>query len=369
MRSYITRRGFLAGLATVPAAASVVLPTRTCAAGTETSLANAAKQSGRLFGAAVRTDQLEREEDLRNAVLRDCCCITPEIHMKWDALEPRRGTHCFEPMDRLVSFASAHGLGIHGHTLLWDQSTPGWAKRHLSETRDWRLIQDHISEVMSRYRHAVERWDVVNEPIASNEAKNGLRDNVFLRAFGPSYIANALRDARIVAPNAKLFINDYGFEYDNSAETRRRRAFLKLLEQTISRGLPLDGVGLQAHLDLGKGKIKSSILRPFLKEISDLGLEIVVTELDVKEHNISKPVTERDQRVADEARRYLDIVLDYPSVKGVTVWGLSDRHSWLSLREAASREQLNRGLPYDADFDPKPLYWVLQDALAARNAA
>lgn len=369
MRNQISRRGFLAGLAAIPATASIVLPNQIHHNGANASLASSTNQAGRLFGAAVRPDQIEREEDLRNAVLQDCCCVTPEIHLKWDVLEPQRGTHCFEPMDRLVSFASMHGFGIHGHTLLWDQSTPDWAKLRMSQTRNWALIQDHISKVMSRYQHAVERWDVINEPIASHDIEHGLRDNVFLRAFGPSYIANALRHARSVAPNAKLFINDYGFEYDNSTEARRRRALLKLLEQTVSRGLPLDGVGLQAHLDLGKGKIKPSILKPFLEEISNFGLEVVVTELDVKERDISGSLSERDQRVADEAKRYLDIVLDYPCVKGVTVWGLSDRHSWLSSNEGTSNERLNRGLPYDANFHPKPFYWILQDALASRYAA
>jgi endo-1,4-beta-xylanase len=99
-----------------------------------------------------------------------------------------------------------------------------------------------------------------------------------------------------------------------------------------------------------------------------MGLSIMVTELDVKESNYVAPASVRDQLVADETRRYLDAVLDEPAVKGVTTWGLSDRHSWLEVTAADYKRfpgawshpgegpGLNRGLPYDSDLRPKPMY-------------
>ena len=73
----------------------------------------------------------------------------------------------------------------------------------------------------------------------------------------------------------------------------------------------------------------------------------------------------RDQKVADETRRYLETMLAFPQVRGVVTWGLSDRHSWLS--EPPQRQYAdappNRGLPYDVDYRPKPMYHALSDAL------
>jgi len=58
-------------------------------------------------------------------------------------------------------------------------------------------------------------------------------------------------------------------------------------------------------------------------------------------------------------------MLAFTQVRGVVTWGLSDRHSWLS--EPPQRQDAdappNRGLPYDVDYRPKPMYHALSEAL------
>jgi endo-1,4-beta-xylanase len=116
----------------------------------------------------------------------------------------------------------------------------------------------------------------------------------------------------------------------------------------------------------------------FLKEIADLGLFIVISELDVKEHEYILPVEQRDGRVADEAKRYLDIALGQPAVRGLTTWGLSDRHSWLQVTQEdlarypnawkdGSTPGPNRGLPFDYALRPKPMYRAIAEAARRRR--
>lgn len=323
------------------------------------SLDHAARSRSRYFGAAVRFDQLEQEPELRSRLLADCGSITPEIHMKWDALNPGTTEWTTKGADDLADFAKRNGLRLRGHTLLWDQSTPAWAKAAMTETRDWSVADAFIRRVVGRYADHVDEWDVVNEAIETD----GLRANTFQRAYGDGYIERALTAARETSARPRLLINDYGFDYDNPVEEGRRRSFLRLLEDIRRRGAPLDGVGVQAHLDLGKGPLRPEILRPFFAEIAALGLTIDISELDVKEVDLQLPIEERDRRVADEVRRYLDIALDEPAVRGVTTWGLSDRHSWLKA-EGASGAALNRGLPYDAALRPKPMRDAIRTQLA-----
>ena len=204
---------------------------------------------------------------------------------------------------------------------------------------------------------------MVNEPIARDG--DGLLPNVFLQAFGPDYVRRALDEAHGLDPQARLAVNDYGFDYDNPTEAARRRSFLRLLEQLKAAGAPLHEVGVQAHLDLGKGPIRRDVVAPFLQAIADLDLRIVISELDVQERDFTLPLAERDRRVADEVRRYLDIALDQPAVEGVITWGLSDIHSWLQQPELVEAHGLNRGLPYDAALRPKPMYRALRDAFAS----
>lgn len=337
------------------------------------SLARAAARHGRFFGSAVRIDQLNVEPDLREAVLRQCSYLVPEIEMNWNQLEPVYGQLSFDAMDDLTAFALRNDKKVRGHTLLWHLGTPDWAENMLREDRDWNLIARYFGSVIPRYGDAIQEWEVVNEPIDTGHRMDGLRENVFLEVFGPDYIRRALTQARTFAPRAQLFINDYGLEYDIPEERDRRYLLLKLLERLKRAEAPLDGLGLQAHLDLRKGFIDQPAIASFLQEVAAMGLSMIVTELDVKEADYVAPMETRDHAVADEVRRYLDVVLSQRAVKGVTTWGLTDRYSWLEVTRDdyerfpgawtdGSGPGLNRGLPLDSSLRPKPMYFAIRDA-------
>lgn len=329
------------------------------------TLADAARVQGRYFGAAVRAEQLRHHAELRAAVLRDCQVLTPEIHLKWNSLEWRKGEFNFAPVDDLLAFSQRHGMEVRGHTLLWDQGTPDWARQDMLRRRDWSLLSGHLERVLKRYAPRIADWDVINEPIDTESGAAGLRRNVFHRAYGPTYIERVLEEARAHAPQAHLVINDYGFEYDNPVDQARRKAMVGLARRLRASGAPLDGVGVQAHLDLSKGPLAVEGLRDMTQRLIDEGLEITITELDVKEAGFHGSAAARDQKVADETRRYLETMLAFPQVRGVVTWGLSDRFSWLSEppQRLDADAPPNRGLPYDSDYRPKAMYHALSETL------
>lgn len=338
------------------------------------SLSEIAAATKRYFGAAVRIEDIVHESDLRGAVLRECAYVTPETALNWDVVERSSGTFSFGSMDDVLAFAIAQGMQVHGHALLWHGSVPSWAEERLAMERSWTPVRRYLEAVFSRYRSSITQWDVINEPIETGYRMDGLRDNVFLRAFGPDYIPRALREARHLAPQAQLMINEFSLEYDTRVEQDRRYHFLKLLERLKNAGDPLDGVGLQSHLDLSKGPFSAALYARFLGEIANFGLFIVVSELDVKEYDYILPVEQRDRLVADATARHLDVVLAQPAVRGVITWGLSDRHSWLKVTpddmaryphawKDGSGPGVNRGLPFDSTMRRKPMYLAIADAL------
>jgi len=338
------------------------------------SLSSAAGRNGRFFGAAARMDHINAIGKLREIVLRDCDWLTPEFHMNWDHIQPAQGSWTFDQADQLCAFAMAHGMQIRGHLLLWDQSTPQWAKAAMSEQGGWAVLQHHLAATLGHYNSTVQTWDVVNEAVDDNGRADGLRENIFLRAFGPDYIRAAFEEARRNAPTARLAINDYGFDYENRTETARRALFLNLLERLKKSNTPVDGVGIQAHLDLSKGPINQRNLANFLQDIADMQFDIVITEMDVLEKDRAAPIAVRDVRVAQEAGAYLDVALAQKAVKGVITWGLSDRFSWLQTpAQMADADRapasLNRGLPYDGNLDAKPMYDTIRKALGIRHIA
>ena len=315
------------------------------------------------YGAAVRAGQLVDDDDLTSVVLDTCDWVTPEIDMKWNVLQPGPTSWHFAPADQIVRFALANGRSVRGHTLLWEQSTPEWALAALEASADWSLVERFLTTVLRRYADQVCEWDVVNEPIDTEGGDASFRRTAFQRAFGNDYVARALRTARRHAPSAHLMINEYGLEYGNSIDRARRRALGDLAYSLRRDGVPLDGVGMQAHLDLSKGPIDTKGIRSLVRRLADMGLTVTVTELDVKEADRSASVRRRDSRAADHVSEYLDVVFAEPNVRGLVTWGLSDRDSWLQDEPGATSASLNRGLPFDDGLAPKPLHWALQGAL------
>lgn len=315
------------------------------------------------YGAAVRADQLTDDADLTEVVLDTCDWVTPEIDMKWNVLQPAADSWHFDPADRIVRFAVANGQSVRGHTLLWEQSTPDWAIEALKSSADWSLVEQFMATTLERFAGQVCEWDVVNEPIDTETGEEGFRRTVFQRAFGNGYVARALRTARHHAPEARLLINEYGLEYANPVDRARRRALGDLVRSLRLDGEPLDGVGLQAHLDLSKGSIDARGVSSLIRDFADLGLTVTITELDVKEADQGGSVRHRDTKAADHVREYLDVVLNEPNVRGLVTWGLSDRDSWLQDATRGHSESLNRGLPFDERMAPKPLHWTLEKAL------
>ena len=233
--------------------------------------------------------------------------------------------------------------------------------------------------MIPRFGATINQWDVVNEPMLMGQREDGLRDSVFLRAFGPDYIPRAFAEARRYTPDGVLLLNEFDLEYGYSNQTARRSLLLKLLEKLRHGGTPIDGLGLQSHLALRRGAVSALALTQFIKDVSDLGLSVTVTELDVKEADYAAPVERRDRLVADEVKRYLDIVLTAKHLTGVATWGLSDRHSWLKVETSdyarfpgvwrnGDGPGVNRGLPFDTYMHRKLMYYAIQDALLGRGA-
>ncbi len=278
--------------------------------------------------------------------------LTPENAMKWDTIHPQPNTYNFGPADRHVQFALQNGMKVHGHTLVWHNQNPSWLTNG-NWTRDslLNILYDHIDTVMGHYRGQVWVWDVVNE--AFNE-DGSYRASLWYNVIGPQYIELAFRRARAADPNAKLIYNDYNIETINA----KSNAVYNMVVDFLSRGVPIDGIGFQMHLT--NGGIDYQSLAQNMQRFANLGLEIYITEMDVR---LPVPPSSIDlQNQATIYRQVLEICLSQPACKAFQMWGFTDKYSWVPNTFPGQ----GAALIFDENYNPKPAYYALQAALMAR---
>jgi endo-1,4-beta-xylanase len=327
--------------------------------GADCTLREAAATAGLCVGTAVKASLLDADPLYAPTVLAEFDAITTENEMKWYFIQGQRGVWNFAPADALAAFARENGLRLRGHTLLW--ATPGripdWvnAAPDADTLRAW--LHEHVRTVVERYRDDVDVWDVVNEPLVTNGVT--LWDNVFLQLLGPGYIAEVFRLVHELDPTAELFLNEVLLEYTGP----RAEAFRALVVELLEAGVPLHGVGFQSHLISEIVEPPPEGFREVVASFAELGLAVEITEMDVAMLGGDAPASLARQR--EIYHDHVAACLAVPACRAVTLWGFTDRHTWIDGTIVPGLVPL----PLDVDYARKPAYDGLRDALVERALA
>jgi endo-1,4-beta-xylanase len=297
-----------------------------------------------------------------------------------------------EPFDSIVDFAIENKQAIHCAHLLWyiESVWGAWlGKLSLDDRRTF--MQNRVRDMMTRYKGKMEGWNVVNEAFDSDgnirprEFKMDNKDNLnwlFDLGTGTQYIEEGFKLARSIDRKAKLFYNDYAIEtgypvkYDpNKPSTNKKlNGILNMVRDFTLRGVPIDGVGFQAHLRLGDmdttrdiNVVANSVNRAFrvIHEINPK-LETRITELDL---DIREPRADPlEDRLKLQAHLYAQVTkacLGSPNCTAISTWGVSDTYSWISDPYWGGSPEA-KPLMFDEDMKPKPAYFAVRDALLGK---
>jgi endo-1,4-beta-xylanase len=300
----------------------------------------------------VNNDALQEGGQYNEILAREFNMVTPEVSMKFDATEPARNLYTFNEGDTLVAFAKMHNMQVRGHNLVWYKALPSWlTSGTFSRDELIGILRDHILTEVSHYRGQVDIWDVVNEAINDDGT---LQDSIWLRGIGPDYIDMAFRWAHEANPEALLFYNDYGGE----GLGQKSDAIYNLVKGMIQRGVPINGVGLEMHVSLDAYPHPEDVLAN-IKRLAALGLEVQITEMDVKIQDDARPM---QARLDAEAQIYHDMLNACLTVKQCTafvMWGFTDRYSWIP--DATGHP--DAPLIFDSAYRPKPAFFALVNVL------
>lgn len=326
---------------------SMTLILMSCGQGETNTLKSAFK--GKFYmGVALNKDQYMGKDELAQEVVKEHFnSIVAENCMKSMYLQPREGEFYFDDADQFVAFGEANNMHIVGHTLIWHSQAPRWFFTDTDGkevTREVLLerMKNHIYGVVGHYKGKIKGWDVVNEAIEDN---GNWRNSKFYQIIGEDFIKYAFQFAHEADPDAELYYNDYSMYLSG-----RRNTVIQMVKSLQEQNIRIDGIGMQGHIGMDYPTLED--FETSIKAFSDLGVKVMITELDLSA--LPNPRWVRGANLTDRSEyaeqinpykeglptdvetewedRYVDffkLFLKYADViDRVTVWGVSDAGSW-----------------------------------------
>jgi endo-1,4-beta-xylanase len=291
--------------------------------------------------------------------------MEPGNQLKWWTTQPTQNTFDFSPGDSLIDFAIAHHMKVRGHNLLWGMANPDWLGNGPARTYETftgkqleNILVNHIQTVMGHYRDrypdVVKWWDVTNEVMGWNNKFNSdgiLWTNIGTNPDRADYLRVAFRTARATDSKAILCMNDWGNEGSVSDRTQNMINTVKALK---AEGIPIDCVGMEAHLDSASAPTYAQVLK-VMQAYADMGVQVQVTEFDIQ-----APRSAPDWITASTiATNILKACVDSPNCTAFNNWGFSQA---LYLNDAGKRNTVTM-LPWDTRNQMSPEYSAMRTVL------
>jgi len=256
--------------------------------------------------------------------------------------------------------ADAAGQKFRGHNLCWGQSNPSWLENGgFSPAVKKTILQDHITTVVKHYNSTPICWDVVNEAVA--DSGTAVFKNTIWYPDVPDYIDVAFQTARAANPTVKLFYNDYNIASATGFSQQKSDKVYNMIKSMKQRGIPIDGVGFQLHVDLTYNLFPGIIQN--IQRYAALGLEVHFTELDVGcvsyGQNCPSWNAQKEQTQASIYSSLLNACSSQPACTSFETWGFTDKYSWLGAND--------HPLPFDSNYNKKPAFNALLAGLVNKT--
>jgi len=133
-------------------------------------------------------------------------------------------------------------------------------------------------------------------------------------------------------------------------------AVYRLVKSLLEKDVPIHGVGLQMHVSIEYSPAPQDI-GANIKRLNDLGLEVHVTEMDVR---LRLPAESTDLvRQAEIYRDVLKACLSSEKCTAFVMWGFTDRYSWIP----GFFSGYGSALIFHESYSPKPAYYYILKSL------
>ena len=288
--------------------------------------------------------------------------------LSWDWIR-RKGRDInlidFTLNDRWVALAQRNNMKIrNGNPLVYHWGLPDWlTSGNFTRAELISIMQEHITTVVGYYKGKFSEWVVLNEAVWAYQGKTGYSDTIWHHIIGPDYIEMAFQSARQADPNAVLIYNDFGDEIAGL----QADVVYGLVKRLKDKNL-VDAVGMQfhfmsppvvdpllPHVDAVHPPSKGDLIAQ-MRRYRDIGVRVVITELDVDTSQLAGTKEQKLARQAEIYRMVIEACLESGACNSLSVWGLNDK---IETTGVESPWLFSNG-------EPKPAYFAIRDFLASK---
>lgn len=302
------------------------------------------------FGTATKLAPIAADRKFASLLAGEFDGFTTENAGKFRFLQPQEGRFSFGELDALMDFAKRHDQEVWLHTMVWHNELPDWANKLSPQDAEAAMVK-HIKTVMGHTKGRVKGVDVVNEPLENYSDR--MRQSPWLRGMGKEYIPIAFKAAQQADPNAELWINEYGWDKPNQKDEERFQALYAIAKDVKSKGIRLDGIGLQAHvLESPRDSADLAVLRRRVDALAAIGVKVRISEID-----ITPNAGRREQ--GRQFAAMLRFAIEHPNISGYTMWGIGGPYVH---NASATNPTFKTRTPWDEYLQPTSIYTALQNA-------
>ncbi len=332
-----------------------------------------------LMGVAINQRQHNGSNpEVESIIANQFSAIVPENCMKNSELHPEENRFDFTAADQFVAFGEKNKLTMTGHCLIWHSQLPRWftvgpdgkdASPELLKER----MKTHITTVVKHFKGKLKGWDVVNEAIEDN---GSYRRSKFYQILGEEFIPLAFQYAYEADPTIELYYNDYNMYMPAKCD-----AVVAMVKKLKSRGIRIDGVGMQGHMIMESPSVAEEELS--IQKLAAAGVNVMITEWDIsilprQNNRTSANVSDNmgyansmdpyrngvpDSAMAQWNKRMTDMfamfLRNHKVIDRVTIWGLNDATSWLN--DFPVRGRMDYPMLYDRQMKPKAVIQQMID--------
>ncbi|MFK7932204.1 MAG: endo-1,4-beta-xylanase [Saprospiraceae bacterium] len=247
-----------------------------------------------------------------------------ENDLKWPAWEDEWFVNKSE-LSNALSWITDNNLRARGHTLVWPgaENLPNDINQNIDDI-DYikNRVNEHIENILTypKMQEVLQDWDVLNEVVTKTTRANRFQQETDYETGRELYV-EIFNQARNIAPEAGLFINDYiTLSVNNTAGDLQYDQLKQFIGELVAAGAPIDGIGFQGHIGGAPNDI-TSVLTTLDDFYDAYGLRAKITEFDL-------PSFVNEELGAQYMRDFMTAIFSHPSIDAFLFWNFWDGATW-----------------------------------------